>query len=68
MMIPTIAGTKEPEHRGRESPGHDRHDHDVGTEPDGEKVPGFSVAFVGRDGLNGLVFEPGHFGRDGVSV
>jgi hypothetical protein len=25
------------------------------------------MAFVGGDGLNGLVLEPGHLGRDGVS-
>ncbi|MCY1235822.1 hypothetical protein D9M72_484520 [compost metagenome] len=51
----------EAEHCGGESAGHDGHDHDVGAEPDGEEVPSFAVAFVGRDGLNGLIFEPRYF-------
>ena len=53
-------GEVEPEDSGGESAGHDRHDHDVGAEPDGEQVAGLAVPFVQRDGLDGLVLQPGH--------
>src|ERR1700682_2470046 len=46
------------EHGDRESPGNDGEQHQVRTEPHGEKVARGSMALLARNGLNGADLEP----------
>src|ERR1700724_2894429 len=46
------------EHGYRESPGNDGEQHQVRTEPHGEKVARGSMPLLARNGLNGADLEP----------